>query len=102
MSKKTISKEDILNEVSSMHDKYESLVKYARVTPEQIKEHILVQELVTKVESDYIKEVNELSGKEGDWYHGFNSGMLAACRYILNLNDVDKDFADSNFPFLDT
>lgn len=102
MSSKTSSKEDILKEVSSMHDKYESLVKYARVTPEQISKHKLIQELVTKVESDYIKEVKELSGKDGDWYHGFNSGMLAACRYILNLNDVDKDFADSNFPFLDT
>ena len=102
MSSKTFSKEDILKEVSSMHDKYESLVKYARVTPEQISEHKLIQELVNKVQSEYTKEANELSSEDGDWHHGFNSGMLAACRYVLNLNDVDKDFADSNFPFLDT
>lgn len=102
MSKKTISKEDILNEVSSMHDKYESLVKYARVTPEQIKEHILVQELVTKVESDYTKESNKLSDRDGDWHHGFNSGMLAALRYIITLDSIDKETADDWFPELHT
>jgi len=95
-------KEEILTEVKRFHDKYESLVKYARVTPRQISEHKLVKELVDKVETDYSKEAKEISGKDGDWHHGFNSGMLAACRYILSLNDVDKDFADNHFPFLDT
>ena len=102
MSKKTISKEDILKEVSSMHNKYESLVKYVRVRPEDIKEHKLVQELVTKVTSDYTEESNKLSGRDSDWHHGFNSGMLAALRYIITLDSIDKETADDWFPELDT
>jgi predicted restriction endonuclease len=102
MSSKTFSKEDILNEISSMHDKYESLVKYARVTPEQISEHKLVQELVNKVQSEYTNEVNKLSSVDGDWHHGFNSGMLAALRYIITMDSIDKDTAQEWFPELDT
>lgn len=98
----SLKKKEILNEISSMHDKYESLVKYARVRPEHIIEHKRVEQLMIRMEKEYPKEVSNICSKDGDWHHGFNSGMLAACRYILNLNDVDKDFADNNFPFLDT
>jgi len=95
-------REEIMKDVLEMHDKYESLVKYARVTPQQISEHKLVKELVVKVESSYPTEVEGISGRDGDWHHGFNSGMLAALRYIITSDSIDKETATDWFPELDT
>jgi len=54
----------------------------------------------------YPDEVKELAGPEGDWTHGFNSGCLAAFRFVQEcldgfLPDPIHD-ALQNFPTLDT
>jgi hypothetical protein len=95
-------KEEIITEVKRFHDKYESLVKYSRITPKQTLEHKGLEDFMIEVEKKYPEEIEEMCSKNHDYEIGFNSGMLAACRYILSLNDVDKDFADRHFPFLDT
>ena len=96
------AKERIMQEVLTMHDKYESLVKYARVKPEHILEHKRVEEFMIKTESNYPKEVEEIISESGDWHHGFNSGMLAAVRYIMTSNSIDRDTATEWFPELHT
>ena len=99
---KDLTKEELLNEVLIMSKKYESLVKYARVNPEHILEHKRLKDFMIKTENDFTDEVIKLSGEEGDWYHGFNSGALSAFRYIMTMNYVDKHTADEWFPELHT
>lgn len=38
----------------------------------------------------------------GDWQHGFNSGCLAAFRYITLLIEEGKELAEEEFPDLDS
>ena len=103
-SKKSKSqiREEIMKDVLEMHEKYDSLVSYARTAPEHIIEHESVREFMTKTKKNYPKEVKELSGKDADWHHGFNSGMLAALRYIITSDSIDKETALNEFPDLDT
>jgi hypothetical protein len=42
---------------------------------------------------DHKDEINKLQGMDGDFYHGFNSGVLAAARMF-------KDHAEINFDTL--
>ena len=37
----------------------------------------------------------------GDWNHGFNSGMLAALRFVIHAAEDPKE-AQEDFPMLDT
>jgi hypothetical protein len=46
--------------------------------------------------------VTDLQSENGDWYHGFNSGMLAALRYVLTMDDLGIKQADEEFPMLDS
>ena len=70
---------------------------------------------------NYIKELEKLEGDEGDWTHGFNSGMLASTRLYQGLTEYEDstieneegdeeiypveemwEDAKEEFPFLDT
>ena len=70
---------------------------------------------------NYDKELSKLEGEEGDWNHGFNSGMLAATRLYGGLGEYEDDTfenesgdeevypvekkwedAKEDFPFLDS
>lgn len=42
-------------------------------------------------EEQFAKDVENLSGDEGDWNHGFNSGMLAASRMFEGLANATED-----------
>ena len=95
-----MKKNDILNEVQKLESKYCDLVWYARSSPKH--DHIKgVLENRKRIEESYPSEVESfLDGP--DWQHGFNSGMLAGMRYILDLFDNNKEEADEYFPMLDT
>lgn len=91
----------IKNNLIEMEDKYEMLVWYARKREEQIRTIPEVRELVYEVQREYPKECRMLE-ESGDWTHGFNSGMLAATRFILNIERNGIDYAKKDFPNLDT
>jgi len=66
-----------------------------------------------RVEKTYPDEVRNLRGNEADFYHGFNSGMLAALRFVgtasQDLYDEVEDewidgiqMAQDLYPDLDT
>ena len=57
---------------------------------------------IKEVEFLYEQDVNDLKGEAGDWHHGFNSGALAALRYMLTITDFGIESAEEEFPFLDT
>lgn len=95
--------------VHTLLPKYETLVWYARKppkgegywpeTPADIRER--AYKAIDEAERKYPKECEALAGENGDWEHGFNSGMLAGLRYVLSaLNNRDQALQD--FPELDT
>lgn len=104
--------------------KYFDLVWYARKNYDEV---CLYKDLALKkivldhckrIEEAYPEEIDGLQSiTEGNWTHGFNSGMLACLRYVSTcLNDepvIDDDTgsiynfggianAEEEFPFLDT
>ena len=95
-------KKELIEEVIKLQDKYCDLVWVARSSPEN--DHIEgVLENRKRIEESYPKEVDSFfNGGNPDWDHGFNSGMLAGMRYILDLVENGKEEADEYFPSLDT
>ena len=75
--------------LEEFEEKYCDLVWFARRTEEDEKiENIGIQ--IEEIRSKYPKETQDLEDDdEGDWHHGFNSGMLAAVRHLKNPK---KDF----------
>ena len=57
-----------------------------------------VQKIVEKYPADYAN----LLGEDGRFYHGFNSGALAAFRYVLDIIETGVEHAEEEFPNLDT
>jgi hypothetical protein len=98
-----VTKKQTLIELKQLERKYETLVWYARKTPEQIATFPGLQAAVDRVEQQYPIETADLNSAErNDWSHGFNSGMLAATRLAQDLMKLDPDLAYINFPDLMT
>jgi chaperonin GroEL (HSP60 family) len=88
----------ILEECAKKMDEYCSIVWYARSSS-------MKQEVVDarkRVEEKYPNLIQELREDDDNWQHGFNSGMLAATRYIMTIVDEGLEQADEEFPLLDT
>jgi hypothetical protein len=99
-----MNKKQLIENVVEKLKKYEDLIWYVRTTSENydIKG---VKENVDRIEKQYPDEVKELSGlntEHANWHHGFNSGMIAALRYILTMDDLGLEQADEEFPMLDS
>jgi hypothetical protein len=96
--------------LQDMEMKYERLVWFARKPPEDdpwwdtIRPDIktAAHEAMADMERDYPKEVASLKGESGDWEHGFNSGMLAAIRWVWSASGEGVSHANAMFPELDT
>lgn len=100
--------------IDELHTKYSKLVWYARShpandveywkdRPEAIRSKAFSAQ--SRVEEDYHDDVIELTECDDNWQHGFNSGMLAAIRYMQYIQSDDpmtQQFAIDNFPDLDT
>jgi hypothetical protein len=90
-----------ISEIQKLHEKFDSLVWYARSNPKN--DHIKgVLENRKRIEESYPTEVLDLGGVEGQWHHGFNSGCLAGLRFVLDLSDNGVEYAKEEFPSLDT
>jgi len=97
---KKATKKQVLEHSVAMSQKYFDLVWYARSGHNA---HLpYVEEERKKIEKLYSNEVNELSGDEADWTHGFNSGALAAFRFILTIMEEGIEEAYQDFPELDS
>lgn len=84
----------------AFEQKYFELVWIARRKPGEE----VGAESAARIEKIWADEVAKLSGEDGQWQHGFNSGCLAAFRLALGLmgDSSEAEFAEDNFPFLDT
>jgi len=95
-----MNNKELLENLQQTRDKYVDLLWYARSGPEN--ETIKgVKENKERIEALYPNEVKGLQ-EHGDWNHGFNSGMVAALRYILTMDELGKEVADEEFPMLDS
>lgn len=85
-------KQEALERLRAMAEKYERLVWYARshpadhpfwdTVPAETKQGAL--NCQAKVQEEFPDELDLLCCPGcGDWHHGFNSGMLAAARLLL-------------------
>jgi hypothetical protein len=103
--------DDVLELIGEKLEKYELLVWYARkdkdpnskywedVKPD-LKEGAL--QAIKDTERDFPGETLLLNDPlTGAWEHGFNSGVLAALRYVLHAAG-DPEEAEACFPELDT
>lgn len=84
-----------------LEDKYYQLVWYARKSFEDFSIPG-VEAAAKSVEFLFENETNDLNGKDGDWYHGFNSGVLAGVRFALTAKEYGIEQAEFDFPELDT
>ena len=96
-----MNKKQLLETIVQKQDKYVDLLWYARSNPKDINIEG-VKENKERIEKLYPTEVKELQSENGDWQHGFHSGMVAALRYILTMDDMGKEAADEEFPMLDS
>lgn len=96
-----MNKKQLLETILQKQDKYVDLLWYARSNPNDINIKG-VAENKERIETLYPTEVKELQSENGDWQHGFHSGMAAALRYILTLDEFGKEQADEEFPMLDS
>ena len=96
-----MNKKQLLETIVQKQDKYVDLMWYARSNPKDINIEG-VKENKERIEKLYPNEVKELQSENGDWQHGFHSGMVAALRYILTMDDMGKEAADEEFPMLDS
>lgn len=101
--------DDVLELIADKADKHEQLVWYARKAPagdpswDKLPEEIRVGALnaAARVRELFPDETDALQGDHGDWEHGFNSGVLAALRYVLHAA-ADPEEAEAEWPELDT
>lgn len=70
--------ENTVEKLNLLHEKYDDLVWYARSKPNR-KVAIIPR---ARIQMKWPAEVEAFEECEDNWQHGFNSGMLAAVRYI--------------------
>ncbi len=96
-----MNKKQLLETILQKQDKYARLLWYARSKKddESIKG---VKEHKKEIETLYPNEVKELQSENGEWQHGFHSGLVAGLRYITTMDEMGKEQADEEFPMLDS
>ena len=103
-----IVQDDVLRQIKGKVDKYAELVWYARrppadhlswnCMPPEIKRSSLDHQ--ARIQEMLPGEIDALCSEHGDWYHGFNSGVVAALRFVLQAS-VDPEKAEEQFPDLE-
>ena len=96
-----MNKKQLIENVIVKQNKYADLLWYARTSPEHINIKG-VKENKDRIEKLYPNEVTKLNSGNADWQHGFNSGMVAALRYVLTMDDLGLEQAEEEFPMLDS
>ena len=93
----------LINEIKQLERKYEMLVWYGRKSEQQIATIEGVRIAAEEITKDYPEEVASLNSPLlRNWQHGFNSGMLAATRFIQDALDEGIEEAYEIFPDLNS
>lgn len=103
-SKKRLRVKNAVKQMQSDMDKYFHLVWYARNCDKR--KHLENENYETMgtlqvIQNKFPEDVAKI-GKDDNWNHGFNSGMLAASRLYLEMIEGDPEFALECHPDLDS
>lgn len=93
---------EVFEEVKKQEKKYFDLVWYARKGDLDFIQYKEVRDHCRRIEAQYTQECENLNKEGSSWHHGFNSGMLAGMRLILEMKRSGAQDALDEFPFLDT
>ena len=85
--------------INDLQEKYFDLVSLTRKHDEDFK-HPAVNAMFDRLMQECPEEIDNLSGDESKWHHGFNSGMLACLRLIGTGRMTMQKIVE--FPELDT
>lgn len=97
------TKKQLIEEMKQLERRYESLVWHARKSANDIATIEGVRLAANQLEAECPDETRALhSPITGDWTHGFNSGMLAATRLVIDALDNGIEEAYEFFPDLNT
>jgi len=106
-----MKKNDLFHHILLKENKYSKLLWYARTNPSNSIHAVapngelidLVQQNLKTIENNYPLETSALySEEQSQWAHGFHSGVVAAMRYVLTLNEYGVEQAEEEFPMLDS
>ena len=99
-----MKKDEKIDRLMEMCHKYHQLVWFARKDPEWLRDGHPSMPGMVEVLMNFKEEAKELTGENGDWAHGFNSGCLATLRLAISLmtslGGGEDEFEE--FPDLDT
>ena len=96
--------------IKQIMDKYFDLVWMARKDEALMRARPDIRKIFNETSAKYPGELKKLQSEEGDWTHGFNSGMLACSRLLSayampydykkkedeKVDDKDDDDSDSD------
>ena len=82
LEKKVKREKSIADRIDQIMEKYFDLVWMARRDEALMKARPDIRKTFNKLVAKYPGELQKLQSEEGDWTHGFNSGMLACSRLL--------------------
>jgi len=91
LEKKVKREKGIADRISQIMEKYFDLVWMARRDEALMKARPDIRKTFNKLVAKYPGELEKLQSEEGDWQHGFNSGMLA-CSRLLSAYAMPYDY----------
>ncbi len=81
---------------------YTDMLWFARTNETTLSTIELARKNYDRIESQFPELVDKLRNDDSNFEHGFNSGVVAAIRYMLDLKETDLENARQNFPDLDS
>ena len=91
LEKKVKREKGIGDRISEIMEKYFDLVWMARRDEALMRARPDIRKTFNKLVAKYPGELEKLQSEEGDWQHGFNSGMLA-CSRLLSAYAMPYDY----------
>jgi len=94
---------EIDEEMSKKQSKYCDLVWLARTDGFNRHRNSSLYKIARKMADKHKEEFDKLCGENGDWYHGFNSGILALSRLVKDLSTLDPpdDYYDEENNYIE-
>ena len=91
LEQKVKREKSIKGRIGEIMEKYLDLVWMARKDDALMRARPDIRKIFNEKSAKYPGELEKLQSEEGDWRHGFNSGMLA-CSRLLNAYAIPYDY----------
>ena len=94
---------EIKEEMGNKEAKYCDLVWLARTDGLTRHRNSNLYKIAREMADKHKEEFDKLCGENGDWYHGFNSGILALSRLVSDLSTLDPadDYYDDENNYIE-